>query len=70
MENDTPDETYGLQALSQIKYNDKKDRYVVSPGPGQVRSTERMGMAIAMLNIHKIHVFDILISFRRTQLQH
>ena len=25
MENDTPDETYGLQALSQIKYNDKKD---------------------------------------------
>jgi hypothetical protein len=25
VENDTPDETYGLQALSQIKYNDKKD---------------------------------------------
>ena len=25
MENDTPDETYGLQALSQIKYNDTKD---------------------------------------------
>jgi hypothetical protein len=25
VENETPDETYGLQALSQIKYNDKKD---------------------------------------------